>query len=169
MRIAVLALALAIFAVTGDPQSSATATLSLRIEPEAVLSVTRLPLRVRIPTDGDPIVISTATVAARVRTAAGNAIRVVARPMGDLAGPSGTIPIREVRWTAVKAAGVGGAGAASCADGTLGEHKSITADWTSSGILACSITFLFQNSQKWTPGEYESAVEFSIETGNEGR
>jgi hypothetical protein len=145
-------------------QSADSTALVVRVQPEAVLNITRLPLEFRVTPRGEANTVTT-TIAARVRAQSGESIAVLVRPAGDLQGPAGTIPAAAVEWQASKAMARGGAEDAACAPGQLGAGRSLTAGWKRSGILSCAVRFRLTNPGTWPAGTYSTDLFFAIQTG----
>lgn len=145
-------------------QSTDSTSLVVRVEPEAVLNITRLPLEFRVSRRGE-VNTASATITARVRAQPGETISVVVRPAGDLHGPAGTIPAAAIDWQASKVMARGGAQQAACTSGQLGPSRSLTAGWKRSGILSCAVRFRLADPGTWPAGTYSTDVLFAIQTG----
>ncbi len=136
-------------------QDNGSSTLALRVEPEAWLNISSVPLRFAVP--GTATV--TATLEAWARPLPGQRVRIVATPAGDLTGSAGRIPVSAVSWSGAKTAARGGGATASCTGGTLaGGGTDLAAGWTRPGTLTCTVAFTLQDAGRYSPGVYSGTL-----------
>jgi hypothetical protein len=145
-------------------QRSSTATLTVRVSPEARLNPGQVALRFVVTADGVGEVTSqTEAVAAWVRALPGQRIRLMAR-MASLAGPSGVVPIEAVQWSGARQRATAGGQSATCSTGSFaaGAAQDLVAAWESSGTLTCAVTFSLVDPRSLAPGIYVGAVDLAL-------
>jgi hypothetical protein len=148
----------------GGAQRSASATLTVRVSPEARLNPEQVALRFVVTEDGlGEVTSQTETVAAWVRALPGQRIRVMAR-MANLAGPSGAVPSEAVRWSGARQRATAGGQSAACSTGSFaaGATQDLVAGWESSGTLTCAVTFSLVDPRGLAPGAYAGAVDLTL-------
>ena len=145
-------------------QATGSATLVLRVSPEARMTPEQVALRFTITGDGIGEVTSqTETIVAWVRALPGQRIRVVARIV-NLSGPSGTIPGSAIRWSGATQRATGGGQAATCSGGSFagGDTQDLVAAWRTSGTLTCAMTFSLDDPHSLTPGTYTGSMALTL-------
>jgi hypothetical protein len=145
-------------------QRSGTATLSVRVSPEARLNPGQVALRFVVTADGlGEVTSQTQAVAAWVRALPGQRIRVIAR-MASLAGPSGAVPIEAVQWSGTRQRATAGGQSAACSTGSFaaGATQDLVVAWESSGTLTCAVTFSLVDPHSLAPGAYAGAVDLTL-------
>ncbi len=139
----------------GQRHGSGTTTLAVRVDPDARLNVSSVPLTFAVPGTGSV----TATLVAWARPLPGQRVRLVATPVGALAGAAGTIPLTAISWNGAKSAARGGGATATCTAGTIGTGEfEFAAGWTRPGTLTCSVTFTLQEAARFAPGVYNGTL-----------
>jgi len=164
--IAVSALLLGCLVSLGGAQRSGTATLVLRVNPEARLDPQQVTLNFRVSADGTSDVTSqTTSVGALVRALPGQQIRVTAQ-LVSLNGPDGPVPVTAVGWAGSTTRATAGGQAATCSSGTFqaGVTQDLVLGWQRSGILTCAVNFALAAPRDLPPGLYSGIVNLAVDT-----
>lgn len=127
-----------------------------RILPRASLSLDRSQItfvgyedQAVIPAQGGPL-----QIMAKGRGSQSNPLTLTVRADTDLAGPSGRIPIQQVKW---HKAGKG------FASGALNRGSDqLVARWTGGGVYQGGVEFFLKNDTRLVPGDYQGAVILTL-------
>jgi hypothetical protein len=145
-------------------QRSGNTTLIARVGPEAHLSPSQVSLQFRTSAGGGGNIASqTAIVAAWVRAAPGQHIRLTAR-LAQFSDAAGAIFPETVRWTGAPVQATGGGQAATCTNGILqsGSTEDLIAGWQRSGTLTCAIAFALADPQSLPAGTYTGKIDLTL-------
>ena len=145
-------------------QRTGSATLVLRISPEAHLHPEQVALRFTVTADGlGESTSQTEAIAAWVRALPGQRIRLSAR-IASLSGPSGAVSSAAIRWSGASQRASGGGQSATCASGSFagGATQDLIDAWRTSGTLTCEVTFSLVDPRSLPPGIYSGAVDLTL-------
>jgi DNA-binding response OmpR family regulator len=146
-------------------QSSVSSTaLTVRVEPEARLSQSQVPIQFLVSSDGTADVVSqSAIVAAWIRAMPGQQIHLTARA-GAVTGPSGATGAAEIRWNGSLTSATVGGQSATCTTGLLVSNtwQALVTGWQQSGTLICSLKFELTNPRVLAPGAYAAVVDLDL-------
>ena len=155
---------IAVAALCGYAQRTATTVLQVQVQPEAHLAPQQISLRFRVSPDGSSDVTSqTESIAAWVRALPGQRIRLLTRVV-SLTGPTGPISPTALGWSGGPIRPGSGAQNAGCTAGTFdpAQAADLIANWTRSASLACSVTFSLISPGTLPPGSYSGTIELTL-------
>ena len=155
---------IAVAALCGYAQRTATTVLQVQVQPEAHLAPQQISLRFRVSPDGSSDVTSqTESIAAWVRALPGQRIRLQTRVV-SLTGPPGPISPTALGWSGGLIRVGSSAQNAACTAGTFdpAQAADLIANWTRSASLACAVTFSLISPGTLPPGSYSGTIELTL-------
>lgn len=138
--------------------------VSVRIEPELRLNVSRVSVQVVIP-DGpvDDLQSSPINLIALGRPAHGQRIRLTARAEGQLYNAASVVPLTTIRWSAQKTSSYAGGADARCTSGQLqGAPADLIEGWLRPGAVSCAVALFLTVPPGAAPGVYTTTIVFDL-------
>jgi len=144
-------------------QHTGTTVLAVRVDPESTWTPGHSTLIFHVSSDGaSDLTSQPQPIQAWVRTVPGQTIHLTAS--ATLSGPSGTVPLSNLRWRGMASGATGGGKQANCTTGSFagGPTQELVAAWNRSGTLNCTVTFSLAEPRALPRGTYTALLDFAI-------